>query len=173
MPNAPGTACIVILATAVACSSAPQVVQQGTMPDANRAAIADTVTALGNAAFAAGSAKNLDSLFSFFSGQTSFLSVGTIVPSWPEHQKGAKEFFATLRSVKFEPLDYKVEVLTPDVALWHGTYRHSYTDMAGKTSTGTSAQTWVWVREDGTWRIRHVHVSDPPTTAPSHPATAK
>jgi uncharacterized protein (TIGR02246 family) len=162
MQNAPRAACIAIFATAIACSSSPQVVQQGTMSDANRAAIADTIEGLSNAAFAAGNAKNLDSLFAFFSPQTSFLSVGEIVQSWPEHQKEAKAFFATLRSVKFEPLDYKVEVLTPDVALWRGTYRHTFTDSAGKATSGTSAQTWVWVREGSTWLIRHVHVSDPP-----------
>lgn len=173
MQNPSLAARIVILATALACRPDTQVVQQGTMADANSAAIADTIMSLGNAAFAAGSAKNLAGLFSYFSSQTSFLSVGTIIPSWPRHQKEAKEFFATLHSVKFEPLDYKVEVLSPDLALWYGTYRHTYTDMAGKATTGTSAQTWVWIREDNTWRIRHVHVSDPPLQAPSHPGTTR
>jgi len=130
--------------------------------DARRAAIADTIRSLGDAAFAAVSNRDLDRLFELFDPAVSFINEGDFIKSWEQHQANSRMFFRTLKSIQMEPFDYRVEVLSPDVAVWSGRYRFTQVDSAGVTTTGTNAQSWVFQREASGWRIRHIHISAPP-----------
>jgi uncharacterized protein (TIGR02246 family) len=126
-----------------------------------RSAIADTVRSIGQATFNAGSARDLDRMYANFSPGTTLTVSGQIAPSWPAHQEQARAFYRTLRAVSYEPMVHGVDVLSPEVAIWRGRYRYTFTDSAGTVTSGTAAQTWVFVREDRRWRIVHAHISAP------------
>jgi uncharacterized protein (TIGR02246 family) len=133
----------------------------GQLTESHRVALADTIRSLGDSIFAAGNVKDLDGLFRYFDPSVSFLDNGAFIPSWEKHKEGARPFYRSLKSVHFEPMDVRVEVLSPDVVVWSGRYRYANVDSLGVTASGTNGQTWVFVRENVGWRVRHIHISTP------------
>jgi hypothetical protein len=58
------------------------------------------------------------------------------------------------------PVERKIRLLTPDVALVINTSEGTFTDQAGWTSPPVGmAVSIVFVRENGQWHVRHAHQS--------------
>ena len=71
-----------------------------------------------------------------------------------------KETYSGLAKQDQTVLEKRVRILSPDVALVMVVGEGTYTDKAGWTSPPVGlGLTIVFVREDGTWRARHLHQS--------------
>ena len=71
-----------------------------------------------------------------------------------------KETYSGLAKQDQTVLEKRVRILSPDVALLMVVGEGTYTDKAGWTSEPVGiGLTIVFVRENGTWRARHVHQS--------------
>ena len=71
-----------------------------------------------------------------------------------------KETYSGLVKQDQTVLEKRVRILSPDVALLMVVGEGTYTDKAGWTSEPVGiGLTIVFVRENGTWRARHVHQS--------------
>ncbi|MCL7982681.1 MAG: nuclear transport factor 2 family protein, partial [marine benthic group bacterium] len=57
-------------------------------------------------------------------------------------------------------LEKRIRLLSPDIAVLTAVSEGTYTDKAGWTSEPVGiGHTIIFVRENGTWRARHVHQS--------------
>lgn len=133
------------------------------LDEAQKAEISETIKQLTEEAFELGS-RDLDEMFSYFSDNTITLEMGKIDYSWEEHKKNAQEMMANIVESKFNIDEMEVDVLSSDVAIIYGIYHYSMTDKSGNTFEGKNAWTWIFSLEEQVWKIRHVHVSTPPTT---------
>jgi uncharacterized protein (TIGR02246 family) len=73
--------------------------------------------------------------------------------------------YAGLDRIEFTPSVSNVQVLGPDAAVWVGqaTYRGFAADTI--TAQGQMALTLVWERDEGDWRVLHMHQSFVPPEA--------
>lgn len=70
------------------------------------------------------------------------------------------ETYAGLTGQDQTLLDSRIRLVSPDVALVTAVAEGTYTDRAGWTSDPVGiGTTLVFVRENGTWRVRHAHQS--------------
>ena len=71
-----------------------------------------------------------------------------------------RETFSGLKSQQQTPIEKRVRLLSPDVAVFMAVSEGTYTDQAGWTSPPVGiGTTIVFVREQGQWRARHAHQS--------------
>lgn len=71
-----------------------------------------------------------------------------------------KETYSGLKRQDQKLIEKHIRVLTPDVAIATVVAEGTYTDLAGWTSEPVDiGLTLVFLKEDGQWRIRHVHQS--------------
>jgi uncharacterized protein (TIGR02246 family) len=71
-----------------------------------------------------------------------------------------EDTYSGLESQAQEILEKRVRLLAPDVAVLTAVSEGTYTDKAGWTSEPIGmGHTIIFVRENGTWRARHVHQS--------------
>ena len=157
--------CLIVFVLSVAGTMAgcapPPAASSAAMSPAQQKAVADSVRTVTDSVWAAGNRRDLDRLFGFYSVNCTLLQDGRPDP-WPAHQAAARVFYSSLQAAEVRPLDYGIDVLSPTVAVWHGTYSYKLTDKTGKVISGAAANTWVLHREPGGWRIVHVHISNPP-----------
>ena len=135
--------------------------QKASLTTEQHGEIAKTVEALVESTFQALNQLDADRFYSHFSDATLHAMNGLVVPSWHDHMEQGRKFIASLREAHYELGEARVEVLTPDVAVWLGTWSFAATDKGGAKTSAVAAQTFVCARQSGTWKIVHSHVSEP------------
>ncbi len=146
-----------------ACQQGEELAEEVTIDETKKSEIAETIKELTANVFNAGS-RDLDEMFSYFSDNTITIEYGKIDYSWEEHKKNAKAMMANIVDFKHTMGDVDVDVLSEDVAILYGFYSYMMKDKSDNIFEGTNAWTWVYVNEQGSWKIRHVHVSAPMQT---------
>ena len=154
---------VFLLCFTFSCQKAEEVAEEVTLDEAKKSEIADTIKELTAEVFNAGS-RDLDEMFSYCSDNTITIEHGKIDYSWEEHKKNAKAMMANIVDYKSTMGDVEVDVLSADVAILYGFYSYRITDESDNIFEGTNAWTWVFVDEEGSWKIRHVHISAPMQT---------
>jgi uncharacterized protein (TIGR02246 family) len=145
-----------IVAVNVSCQQ-----RESPLTDAQRAAIVNEIKQLTTAAFEAANQLDHERVYSYFSPKTTGAANGKVFESWEAEKQQNRAALASLREAKNVIEEMQVDVLTPNVAVLVGRYHFTATDTAGNAMTTTPAWTWVFARQNGEWRIVHVHVSEP------------
>ena len=152
-----------VLCFTFSCQKAEEVAEEVTLDEAKKSEIADTIKELTAEVFNAGS-RDLDEMFSYCSDNTITIEHGKIDYSWEEHKKNAKAMMANIVDYKHTMGEVEVDVISTDVAILYGFYSYMMKNTSDNIFEGKDAWTWVFVNEEGTWKIRHVHVSAPMQT---------
>ncbi len=126
-----------------------------------REGIVRTIRGLANSAFEAASKLDVGRFHSYFSNTNLCVINGMVIPSWDAHREEVRAWFSSLREARYNQDEARVEVLTPDVAVWVRTWTFRGVDKAGSETTAAGAQTWVFAHQDDEWRIVHSHLSEP------------
>jgi uncharacterized protein (TIGR02246 family) len=91
--------------------------------------------------------------FTFITGDLMFTGLENI-------REDFEDTYAGLAGQTQTVLQKRIRLLSPDVAVLTATSEGTYTDKAGWTSEPVGmGHTIIFVRENGTWRARHVHQS--------------
>ncbi len=147
--------------------SAPLRAQQ--LSDRQRTAIADTVKQLAKALFDAENQRNAD----VFIGQATddpdfhYISSGNLFPSKDSLSRAAHSRVKSLKALTYTLKDGYVTVLSPDAAVFTGSYDEVAVDSAGKSAQFRDGWTAVYARRHGQWKIVHGHFSRAPATPAS------
>ncbi len=80
---------------------------------------------------------------------------------WDEYLKGSKEFFSTLKSLKFTVNDDAAVHHAGNFAYGTATARMEMTDKSDKTQNFDTRWTLVWEKKGATWLVVHEHFSVP------------
>lgn len=151
---------VILLCFTFGCQKGEEVAEEATLDEAKKSEIAETIKELTAEVFNAG-IRDLDETFSYFSDNTIAIEHGKIDYSWEEHKKNAKVMMANIVDYKLTMGEVEVDVLSADVAILYGFYSYMMKDKSDNIFEGTNAWTWVFVNEEGSWKIRHVHLSTP------------
>ena len=93
-------------------------------------------------------------------GEFSFVSGDVALAGLPDIRERFRRTYAMLERQDQVLEQKRIRVLTPDVAVLYAVGEGTYTDKAGWTSDPVGLGiTLVFVRENGEWRVRHVHQS--------------
>lgn len=132
-----------------------------------RTAIADTVKQLAQALFDAENQRNAD----VFIGQATddpdfhYISSGNLFPSKDSLSRAAHGRVRSLQALTYTLKDGYVTVLSPDAAVFTGSYDEVAVDSAGKSSQFRDGWTAVYARRHGQWKIVHGHFSRAPVAS--------
>ena len=137
------------------------------MSEAQRTAIADTVTALTRAVIDGGNHVDADATFQRFAGgdDAAHMNMGTrytrdsLVATY-------RTIFGRLERQQIDVGTPTVTVLGPDAAVLSATGQFSATPKTGAVLASPFAWTFVWARRDGTWSLVHSHQSTPQALGP-------
>ncbi len=151
---------VFLLCFTFSCQQGEEVAEEVTLDEAKKSEIAETIKELTAEVFKAGG-RDLDEMFSYFSDNTITIEHGKIDYSWEEHKKNAKAMMANIVDYKYTMGEVEVDVLSADVAILYGFNSYMVKDTSDNIFEGTDAWTWVYVNEEGSWKIRHVHISSP------------
>ena len=151
---------------AVACQSNAEP-SDTPMSEEQRAAIADTVTALTRAVVDGGSAVDADATFQRFAtgDEAAHLNMGvrytrdSLVAMY-------RSIFGTLERQQVELGAPTVTVLGPDAAVLSTAGSFTATPKTGAPLASPFAWTLVWVRRAGAWSLVHSHQSTPQALGP-------
>ena len=122
--------------------------------------ISATLKQLTTEIYAKASRLDTAQIFADYSPQTTLVYDGQLIP-WEAQLAGAKALFGNLREAVLTIDQMEVDVLSPNTAVLYGKYHYKYTDKCDHTVTGNPAWTWIFVRENNVWKIRHAHLSYP------------
>ena len=156
---------VALIATLGTIVVAPARAQQVT--ERQRTAIADTVKQLAKALFDAENQRNAD----VFIGQATddpdfhYISSGNLFPSKDSLSKAAHGRVKSLKALTYTLKDGYVTVLSPDAAVFTGSYDEVAVDSTGKSSQFRDGWTAVYARRHGQWKIVHGHFSRAPVAS--------
>jgi uncharacterized protein (TIGR02246 family) len=88
-----------------------------------------------------------------------FGSAGGLVLGTAQLRSNITTAYRSLRGQRFETMEQRVGVLGPDAAVTTGWGNFTSTDTTGTEAQGLQAFTFVWVRQEGTWRVLQAHFS--------------
>ena len=154
------TACIVLggfsATPAVGSAQVPTVTGQR--------AIADTIARLFSSIAEATSAQDIDRLLGYYeeSEALTYVAQGRVIRS---HEAFSEVLDAQLRGLSgadLRWLETYVDVLSNDVAVATATYEFTATLPDGNSVQSTGTYMCIYVREEGSWRIRYSAHSFPP-----------
>jgi ketosteroid isomerase-like protein len=153
---------IVSLAGLAACTAA-----EPRLSDAEREVIEASVDSAMHAFENAERSRDLDALISHFAQVPEFrvYSDGVRV-DYESLVAQIRSTFPAVAQVEggFESIE--VSVLGRDAAVASASFQSAVTDTSGATYRQRGAATWVWVRQDGGWRILNGHVDHYPDVSP-------
>lgn len=134
--------------------------QQGSneLTPAEEQAVADTVTAFTDEVGAAFEELEPEPYREFFSDDFVAYARGSRM-SRSEWQKEIRGFMSEVRDISHEPTSRDVEVLGPDAAVVSQQKVGGGIVADGDSFHSTVAETFVWERRDGVWRIVQHHES--------------
>ena len=96
-------------------------------------------------------------------GELTFITGDVMLSGLEVIREAFADTYAGLESQESTPLEKRVRILAPDVAILIAVSEGTYTDRAGWTSEPVGiGHTIVFVRENGQWRARHAHQSIAP-----------
>ena len=136
-----------------------------------RTAIADTVKQLAKALFDAENQRNAD----VFIGQATddpdfhYIASGNLFPSKDSLSKAAHSRVKSLKALTYTLKDGYVTVLSPDAAVFTGSYDEVAVDSAGKSTQFRDGWSAVYARRHGQWKMVAGHFSRAPAAPPSPP----
>lgn len=153
------TVALVLSATVSCAPSAP-----AALSDAQRAAIADTVKQQAARLYEAENRRDADVFIAEATDDPDFRYVanGNLFPSKDSLSKSAHARVKSLKSLTYTLKDAGVTVLSPDAAVFTGSYDETAVDSTGKTLTFRDGWTAVYARRNGQWKIVHGHFSRAP-----------
>lgn len=125
-------------------------------------AVADTVTALTDEVGAAFEELEPEPYREFFSDDFVAYARGSRM-SRSEWQKEIRRFMSEVRDISHEPTSRDVEVLGPDAAVVSQQNVGGGVVADGDSFHSTVAETFVWERRDGEWKIVQHHESFVPS----------
>lgn len=159
MTHIPRFALVAFAATACAGPELPP------FSDADRAAIADSVTAGMHSYEAAIKALDVEGIMGHYLVSPEFRFIENETVYGLEELRPVVEGLASLRGYEggFGPIH--VRVLVPGAALADAPFTDVLTDSAGVVTRLRGTVTWVWVRTPEGWRIVHGHAYAVPDTA--------
>ena len=151
---------------AVACQPAAG----SALSEAQRAAIADSLTRLVAAAYDFSRGNAAERLMSLYpdSGKVISATAGRVSASRDTLEAGIRHFWENVGRNMRDPHwtwgETHVEVLSPDAAVLTATYRIPHRTPRGEPHVIGGAWTAVFARRGGRWVIVHEHLSDAPAT---------
>jgi ketosteroid isomerase-like protein len=80
---------------------------------------------------------------------------------WPAYARGAREMFATLRSMKYTVGDDAVVNVAGSIAWGTATLRLETVDVKGRRQVTELRWTPVWKKDGANWLLVHEHLSAP------------
>lgn len=143
----------------------------GTIPAAERTAIADSLRALVTHAYDFSLPNVPERLIALYpdSGRVISAVAGNVTTSLPPLQREIRSFWQrvgqNMQQPTFELGSSYVDVLTRDAAVMTFTYRIPHRTPAGAPHTVGGAWTTLWRRQHGRWAIVQEHLSDAPDTS--------
>lgn len=145
---------LILLCVGASCTRAPE------FPDAQRAAVADTIRQEADRVIAALASRQVDSLADLFTKDADFVYVdnGRIYPDNAALKSAATPFFGRIGRAggRWEPAH--VLVLGPDAGAFTGVFRAEMADTAGAPLwTDGKIWTFVYQRRAGRWQIIQAH----------------
>lgn len=143
------------------------------MSEAQRAAIADTVTSLTRAMIDAANRVDAEATFQRFASG----SEGVHMNMGVRYSRDSliamyRPIFNGLERQQIEPGTPTVTVLGPDAAVLSVASRFSATPKTGPQIASPFAWTLVWARRDGAWSLVHSHESTPQALPAPSPQVA-
>lgn len=132
--------------------------------DLDTAAVEEAVLAVNAEMSQAGEALDAERLFAFIldNDKGPVIQNGELMATRQAALDRVKAEMRGLTTVRYRWRKRQVTVLSPDVAVLAGEGESTATTAAGQTFTAPFAQTAVFVRRDGRWRVLHAHHSSPP-----------
>jgi hypothetical protein len=111
----------------------------------------------------AAEARDIDSMFRFIlpNERGSIAQSGFLFLSRDDAQANVKSSFSAVARVQYRWKHQMVTVISADCALLVADGESEATFSDGKSVTATFAQTAVFVRKDGEWKVLHAHYSSP------------
>jgi hypothetical protein len=163
-------AATLVLVATVACGRAQPRADEGVVTDAQRAAIADTLERMIEAAYdLSRPGDKVERLMSLYppSGNVVSASAGIVSTSRDTLQAGIRAFWQNVGRNMREPRwtwgPMHVDVLSPSAAVVTTTYRVPHLTPVGEPHVIAGAWTAVFQRRGGRWVIIQEHLSDIPT----------
>lgn len=144
----------------VSCRPTPS----GDLPgSAERTAIERAVLACHDQTLAAATALDLDRLFGFVAetDRGSTITNGRLFLTRADTIANTRRGFQGIRSIAYETRERHVAVLCRTAALMTTTGQTHVVTTDGRSFTAPYAHTIVFVLQDGTWRVLHLHASAP------------
>ncbi|MCL7957038.1 MAG: SgcJ/EcaC family oxidoreductase [marine benthic group bacterium] len=93
-------------------------------------------------------------------GDFTFVTGDLLLSGLETLREDFEDTYSGLESQSQEILEKRIRLLSPDIAVLTAVSEGTYTDKAGWTSEPVGiGHTIIFVRENGTWRARHVHQS--------------
>lgn len=151
---------LVVLTILLGALGAGEVSAQATLSSEDEAAIADTVLALTEAFNAAWQEMDPEHILQFYNDDLQYYWMGTQMASL-EAFEGALHAYILPRtqSYRTEMVAPRVRVLGPDVAVVGFLSRGEVVRRTGETEPIEGAVTLIFARQEGEWKIVHVHES--------------
>ena len=133
------------------------------MPDAQRAAVEETVKSLTEQSIAACEKVDIDGVAVNVSDKynTGFIDNGVFYPSFESLIADFRIGFGRLKSQEIKISDRRITVLAPNVALVTAHGNFTATDKTNNTFKGNFAWTFVYAKIGDEWKIIHSHQSSP------------
>jgi ketosteroid isomerase-like protein len=154
--------CFALVVVASTSCARPEVAP---LTDADRAAVADSVTAGMRAYEDAIKAKDVQRVLGLYGDSAQFRLIDNeTVVSYAALRSMLPQLFGSLRSYGGGFGSIHVNVLSRDVALADAPYVDILTDTAGAVTRIRGAVTWVWLRGPRGWRIIHGQAYGTPDT---------
>jgi uncharacterized protein (TIGR02246 family) len=131
--------------------------------DLEPAAVEEAVLAVNAEMSQAGEALDPERLFAFIldNDKGAVIQNGEVMATRQAALDRVKADMRGLTAIRYRWRSRHVTVLSPDVAVLAGEGESTATTAAGQTFTAPFAQTAVFVRRDGRWRVLHAHHSSP------------
>jgi hypothetical protein len=131
---------------------------------AQRDDIEKSILAVNQQMTRAAEARDIDRLFTFLlpNERGSIVQNGFVFLTREEAHDSVKRGFAAVRKVQYRWKRQMVTILSPDAALLVADGETEVTFADGTSAVAGFAQTTVFVRADGEWKVLHSHRSDAP-----------
>jgi len=158
-----------LLAALAACAPA----QPAELTDAERVALADTISTESAAWKSAAERADANAVLSYYVPDAVIVRTDHSVVSSDSLKTLLTSEFRSVRAQVITPGVQRIAVLGRDVAAETAVGDWVATDTAGRAATDHFALSRVWVRRDGKWRILHSYLSVQPTPTPESQATIR
>ena len=139
---------------------------ENTLSAYSRDAIIKEIKQTTDSIFTAANNRDANNIYNYFSDNTTGVFNGSIMPSWEDHKKQERAYFATLEELNFKLDTISIDVLSPEIAVLFGKMKMTATDTSGKNLNSALAWTYLYHKIEGRWKVVHFHTSEAPLSNP-------